>query len=86
VACGQRFLMSGTAPGGPPLTRWPRAGQLRARKTAVPCTGLRDVQARLDLRALRCGPGLRRAGAFTKAEPGSSPSFLGLPRVFRTVY
>jgi hypothetical protein len=35
-----------------PLTRRPQAGQLGPRKTAVAYAALRDVQARLDLRAL----------------------------------
>jgi hypothetical protein len=37
-----------------PLTRRPQAGQLGPRKTAVAYAALRDMQARLDLRATSC--------------------------------
>ena len=41
-------------------------------KTAARCTGLRCRASRLDLRAARVWPGVRRAGRST-AEPGAAP-------------
>ncbi len=55
-ACAKR------RPGGPPLTRWLRAGRPGARKTAVTGAGLRAVRARLICRRREMRPGVRRAG------------------------
>ena len=40
---GRRMPIAPATARRPPLTRWPRAGQLRARETAVCCSGLRAV-------------------------------------------
>ena len=58
-------------PGGPPLTRWPRAGQSGARKMDLRCTWTVSRESHLDLHVpAECGPACGPGGP-PKAEPGT---------------
>jgi len=56
-------------PAGPPLTRWPRTGQLRARRRLCAAPDRKPSELSRPAR-LRVWPGVRRAGRST-AEPGA---------------